>query len=169
MITDITNRVAWYYRMFWATIALATMVTAQVPEILPRDADTHKNPGCSITGSKTAVRCSCVRMVSQVETFFNKRCWTDFGWKEAAGPDERQTYWIKGTSEFTDAENPPEDVAGCLAKVPDHCRVVAKIQGAWEAEGVDLDEADGCGTACRPELCFCNDGGCKSHEQSDVY
>lgn len=155
-------------KRLFATLAIATIATAQQGDILPRNENTHLNPGCSVTGSKTAVKCSCVRMVQQVEQFFSNRCWTDFGWKEAAGPEERQRYWTKG-QEFTEADNPPENVAHCLARVPDHCRVVAKTQYAWESEGVKLDKRDGCGTACRPELCRCLDGSCKSHEESDVY
>lgn len=138
-------------------------------DILPRNEDTHQNPACSVTGSKTSVKCSCTRMVQQVAEFFSNRCWTDHGWKQAAGPDDRQTYWSKGR-EFTDAENPPENVKACLAKVPDHCRVVSKVPGAWISEGVKLDPAkDGCGTACRPELCKCLDGACKSHSESEEY
>lgn len=146
-----------------------SVVLAQQGDVLPRNEDTHSNPGCSVTGSKTSVRCSCVRMVAQVEEFFTERCWTDFGWKKAEGPDDRQVYWSKPPREFTDSENPPENVAGCLAKVPDHCRVVAKTQYAWESEGVKLDPKDGCGTACRPELCHCLDGACKSHGDSEQY
>ena len=146
-----------------AFLFLATLLSAQQGDVLPRNEDTHANPGCSVTGSRTAVRCSCVRMVAQVQDFFTERCWTDFGWKQAEGPDERAVSWSKPPNEFTDAENPPENVAGCLAKVPDHCRVVAKVQGAWEAEGVKLDPKDGCGTACNPHLCKCLDGACKAH------
>lgn len=150
-------------------LALFGFLGAQQGDVLPRNEDTHQNPACSITGSRNSVRCSCVRMVAQVQTFFTERCWTDFGWKKIDGPDDRQAYWAKPPREFTDAENPPDDVRGCLAKVPDHCRVIAKVQGAWQAEGVKLDTKDGCGTGCRPELCICLDGACKAHGEGAGY
>ena len=164
---DVQEKVFWIM-MFLAFMMLLFMgvveVYGQTPsnnkdKILERNPVPHLNPGCSLTGGKDKVKCSCVSMVHEVQVYESRECWKKANPILETLPDNEIDKVIELMSPF-----PPKGVLDCLDAVPDHCSIISWGSWQYERRGYGSTDARRCGTECRPQLCKCHhDTVCKEH------
>ena len=149
------NRLDW---LSWAAVAalylalVALIASAQDPY---QGVAPHDVPHCSPKGGKQSAPCRCLGMVGDVQAAKTAQCWEGAGVLIARDAD--------GHPIETLLPDLTPEVSQCMAKVPDHCEVVAKAPPYWGYKGKNT-----CRTSCKPERCGCADEACRAHG-SGVY
>lgn len=135
-----------------------------------RNTHPHDIPGCGtpLAAAKSDGKlapCKCTVMVSKIQEPLTAKCWEDAGY--FIPPDVDNDAALRNVIPWND---PPKKVLDCLEQVPDHCSIIAGVYPGYPMRtyGVKLNEI--CQTSCNPQNCVaCQDGACKSHDESDDY